>query len=99
MAAIKDLPETSDVDVFWEKVHFIKRPGCDEPIYSTLLVLILALLALPASNADSERCFTMFREIDSEDRAHLDRSTVASLLTLKVNVDCKCYEFNRQMNF
>ena len=31
MAATKDLPETSDVDVFWEKVHFIKRPGCDEP--------------------------------------------------------------------
>ena len=69
MAATKDLPETSDVDVFWEKVHFIKRPGCDEPIYSNLLVLIRALLALPASNADSERCFSIVRKIDKSTRS------------------------------
>lgn len=93
MAASEDLPKTSDIDVFWEKVHHIKQPVCDEPAYSTLLVLVHALLALPASNADSERCLSMVRKIDSEDRAHLERTTVASLLTLKVNMDCTFYDF------
>ena len=49
--------------------------------------------ALPASNADSERCFSMVRKIDSEDRSHLERSTIASLLTLKLDVDDHCYGF------
>jgi hypothetical protein len=61
-----------------------------------LLVLIRAVLAHPASIADSERCFSMVRKIDSEERSHLERSTVASLLTLKVNVDEHCYSFTPQ---
>ncbi len=56
-------------------------------------MLVRALLALPASNADSERCFSMVRKIDSEERGHLERSTVALLLTLKINVDDYCYDF------
>lgn len=53
-------------------------------------MLVRALLALPASNADSERCFSMVWKIDSEDRSHLHR---ASLLTLKVNVDDNCFNY------
>ena len=67
MAASDDLPEAPDVDVFWENVHKIKRPGSVEPVYTTLLTLIRALLSLPASNTDSEHCFSMVRKIDSED--------------------------------
>lgn len=93
MAGAEDLPDTNDVDDFWAKLHQIKGPGSSELTYSTLLVLVRALLALPASNADSERCFSMVRKIDSEDRSHLHRSTVASLLTLKINVDDECFNF------
>ena len=36
----------------------------------------------------------MVRKIDFEDCSHLDHG-VASLLTLKINVDDHCYSFNR----
>ena len=94
MASSEDLPGTKDTDEFWGKLHDIKQPGATEPTYSTLLVLVRALLSLPASNADSERCFSMVRKIDSEDRSHLECSTVGSLLALKMNVDASCFEFN-----
>ena len=93
MADGQDLPDTTNVDDFWARLHEVRGPGSPEPTYSILLVLVHALLALPASNADSERCFSMVRKIDSEERSHLERSTVASLLTLKVNFDDHCYAF------
>ena len=93
MAGTEDLPDTNDVGDFWARVHHIRGPGSTEPTYSTLLVLVRALLALPASNADSERCFSMVQKIDSEDRSHLEHSTVASLLTLKINIDDHCFTF------
>ena len=90
MAGPIDLPESNDVDDFWAKLHHIKSLGSTESTYATLLVLVRALLALSVSNADSERYFSMVRKIDSEDRSHLECSTVASLLTLKINVDENC---------
>lgn len=76
MADAADLPEHSDVDAFWAAMHDVKQIGSTVPLYANLLVLVRALLALPASNADSERSFSMVRKIDSEDRSHLERSTV-----------------------
>ena len=70
-----------------------RKIGSTTPIYSNLLTLVRALLALPASNVDSERCFSMVRKIDSEDRSHLDRSTVAALLLMKINADDDCFDF------
>ena len=35
----------------------------------------------------------MIRKIDGEERNHLERSTVAVLLSLKLNVDEECYEY------
>ena len=88
-----ELPHNGDVNTYWEAVHEIKEMGSTQPQYSNLLVLVRALLALPASNADSERCFSMIRKIDGEERNHLERSTVAALLSLKLNVDEECYEY------
>ena len=73
----EDLPNTSNI---WARRHQVKGPGSTEPTYA-------ALLSLPASNADSERCFSMVKKIDSEDCSYLERSTVASLLTLKPSDD------------
>ena len=93
MASDEDLPNTDDINEFWAKVHQIKGPGSNESTYENLLVLVRVLLVLQASNADGECCFPMVRKIDSEDRSHLERSTVSALLTFKVNVDGHCYYF------
>ena len=69
MAGEENLPNTGDVDEFWARLHQVRGLGSNEPIYATLLVLVRALLALPASNCDSERCFSMVRKIDSEDHS------------------------------
>ena len=93
MADSADLPEHTDVDKFWATLHNVTQIGSTIPLYANLLVLVRALLAIPASNADSERCFSMVRKIDSEDRSHLERSTVASLLALKLNIDQDCFDY------
>lgn len=74
-------------------MHDVKEMGSVTPTYANLLTLVRALLALPASNADSEHCFSVVRKIDTEERTHLHRSTIGSLLCLKLNVDDECYEF------
>ena len=48
-----------DVDEFWASIHKIRNVDNNQPVYSTLLVPIRALLSLPVSNADSQRCFSM----------------------------------------
>ena len=48
--------------------------------------------ALSASSADS-RCLSNVRKIDSEDRSHLECTTVTPLLALKLNVDEDCFIF------
>ena len=98
MADEADLPQVTSVDSFWASLHDIKQIGSTTPMYSNLLTLVRALLAFPASNADSERCFSMVRKIDSEDRSHLDRSTVAALLSLKINIDENCFDFKPPEN-
>lgn len=94
MAEEEDLPQETSVDTFWADMHQVKQIGSSTPLYSHLLTLVRALLSLPASNADSERCFSMVRKVDSEERGHLERSTVASLLSLKLNIDENCYDYN-----
>ena len=75
-----DLPEDTNIDTFWGDLHNFKQIGSTTPLYANLLVLVRALLALPASNADSESSFSMVQKIDSEDSSSLERSTIASLL-------------------
>ena len=59
MADLSDLP-TSDVNAFWAYIHKIKSTDSNSGLaYEHLLVLVRGLFALPASNADSERCFSM----------------------------------------
>ena len=78
-----------DVDSFWASLHSLKHIGSLIPLYPNL-ILVRALFSPPASNADSERCFSMAWKIDSGERDHLERSTVAALLS---NIDSNCYDF------
>ena len=88
-----DLPSETDVDSFWGSMHQVKHITSSTPLYPILLTLVRALLSLPASNADSERCFSMVRKIDYEERSHLERTTVAALLSMKSNIDGDCFDF------
>ena len=68
-----DLPQEEDIDSFLGAMHDVKEVGSATPTYANLLTLVRALLALPASNADRERCFSMVRKIHTEERTQYHR--------------------------
>lgn len=49
-------------------------------------------LALPASNADAERGFSMLRKIHTDSRPRLAQSTIVSLMAVKMNIDKCCLD-------
>ena len=83
MASLPFSTTGTDADEFCASIHGTCTVNINRSVNSTMLMLIPALLALPASTSDSERCFPMVPKIDSEDRSHLECTTVASLLALK----------------
>ena len=93
MADAVELPTEDDVDSFSAAMHGVKGMGSATPTYANLLTLVRALLVQPASNADSERCFSIVRRIDTKESGHLHCSTIGSLLCLKLNVNDECHEF------
>ena len=48
--------------------------------------------AIPSSNADSERGFSILTKIHTDQRSTLDQSTVVALMSLKFNSDDCCHE-------
>ena len=60
--------------------------------FGTLAQFAKILLVLPHSNADPERLFSMVRKIETEQRKHLDPSTVRDLLSIKLNNSTPCFE-------
>ena len=74
-----ELPTTADVDEFRASVHTITSVDSGQP-YDSLLVLVRALLALPASNADSEWGFSMVDDCynfnPSSDLLEMNKTTV-----------------------
>ena len=47
-----------------------------------LCKLMMGLLVIPASNADSERGFSMLRKIHTDQRASLKQKTIVSLMAI-----------------
>jgi predicted transcriptional regulator len=45
------------------------------------------------SNADSERIFSMLKEIQTEHRSELANDTICSLICAKQNQNMECYEY------
>ena len=52
--------------------------------------LIIGLLTIPASNADSERGFSILQKIHTDQRANLDQPTINALMSVKYNCDQCC---------
>ena len=60
--------------------------------FANLAELMAGLLAIPSSNADSERGFLILRIIHMVQRSNLDESSVVTLMSLKFNCDDCCHE-------
>ena len=60
--------------------------------YHHLSNLALYLLSIPASNADSERVFSLVRRIKTDFRASLSTETVSALIGCHLNKTFKCCE-------
>lgn len=76
--------ENSDALAFWMAVVKMKSP-LGESKYVNLATLALELLAIPASNADSERVFSLVRRIKTDFRASLALETLSSLIGCHFN--------------
>ena len=97
-----DLPSVSEykaadfmvrprVGIFWSKVGKIRTlEGQDR--FGLLCKLMYGLLSIPASNADSERGFSILRKIHTDQRANLDQTTIVALMSMKFNTDDCCHD-------
>ena len=86
--------DTVDAISFWMKIGLLKSPmGALK--YENLSSLALNLLAIPTSNADSERVFSLVRRIKTDFRASLSPETVAALIGCHLNKTSKCCETSK----
>ena len=91
-----DIDPEVDCDAvkFWLKVCSMKSP-MGELKYENLATLALQLLSIPASNADSERVFSLVRRIKTEFRSSLSTETVSALIGCHFNKTSKCCEMTK----
>lgn len=88
-----EIPETQDTEQFWGQVCQIIDPFSGKPRFPVLSALAAAMLALPNSNAASERAFSMVRRIHTEFRSELGNDTLCSLLSVKINSDISSKDY------
>ena len=87
--------ENSDALAFWMAVLKMASP-MGEPKYVNLSTLALELLAIQASNANSERVFSLVRRVKTDFRASLAPETLSSLIGCHFsNTNANCCEFNK----
>ena len=77
--------------VFWMEVGKLKTLD-GELRCPSLFRLMAGLLTIPASNADSERGFSMLRKIHTDQRPSLKPETIAALMSVKFNSEDCCYD-------
>lgn len=92
------LGEYHRLDEFWAAVLKMCNKVTSKPRFPFLTKLILCLMAIPNSNADCERTFSMVRKIYTETRPDLDSDTITALFSCKLNMDTKSYDFKPSAN-
>ena len=75
---------------WWEVGQILTLDG--EPRFPSLTKLMMGLLAIPASNADSERGFSILRKIHTDQRSNLSQSTIIALMCIKFNCEHCCID-------
>ena len=76
---------------YWSEVGKIKTLD-GKPRFLKLFHIMAGLLTIPVSNADSEMGFSILRKIHTDQRSNLSQSTIISLMSVKMNSDCCCYD-------
>lgn len=79
------------LDPYWASVSEMKTP-LQKQRFPHLTKLAFAAMSLPHSNADPERCFSVLKKIQREERENLSIQTIEALLSLKFNVKTACHE-------
>ena len=90
------MPCDADTDAiqYWLRIQSYK--SCTGvQLYGNLASAALQLLAIPVSNADSERVFSLVRRIQTDFRASLNTSTLSSLIGCHFNKTSTCCEYTR----
>ena len=77
--------------MFWNEVGKLKTLE-GELRFPCLFRLMAGLLSIPVSNADSERGFSILRKIHTDQRPSLNPSTIASIMTIKLNSEECCFD-------
>jgi len=80
-----------DVEARFEKNPELFWGHKSEDVLPLLTKLMRCLMALPHSNASSERMFSMLKKIHTEQRPSLSHAVITSLMSVKVNLDTCCY--------
>lgn len=75
---------------WWDVQKLVTLDG--QPRFHTLCKLMMGLLSIPASNADSERGFSILRKIHTDQRSRLSQSTITALMAIKFNNEHCCID-------
>lgn len=97
----KTLLENLDFFEFWTKLRNIKNFN-DEYYFRNICKLAEIVLALPHSNVDVERVFSMCSDIKIKKRNQLTNSTISALLRVKIdmkncNSNCMTYPIDKKL--
>ena len=96
---LTDIRTECDAVKFWVTVLNLKSPMGGSK-YKNLATLALQLLSIPASNADSERVFSLVRRIKTDYRSSLSTETVSALIGCHFNntaTCCETYKFDHTL--
>ena len=78
---------------YWQEVGMI-RTLVGTPGFRSLSWLAKFLLALPHSNADTERVFSTVRKNVTNYRTEMEQSTLCALVSCKLNRSCDCFKLD-----
>ncbi|WAQ96685.1 hypothetical protein MAR_029375, partial [Mya arenaria] len=78
---------------FWVYMRDRQLSGRSQRQFPTIPKVALACLAIPHSNADPERCFSILRKIQTDSRSRLTSETIHNLLSVKFNEHNICSSF------
>ena len=89
----KERHEDYELCSYWQSVGEMKTL-CGTTRFPNLPKLSKCLLALPVSNAETERVFSIVRKIVTDYRSQMDQSTLCALISCKVNNDSVCFQLD-----
>ena len=92
-AELPQYQEDTPAEIFWKDMSELKD-AFGKHLFKNLCKVSFAALSIAHSNADSERCFSIMRKIQTDWRQRLSNDTMNSLLCAKFNIERDCCEYH-----